>query len=153
MLFAILLGALVLVQWTTWIFGLGRFRASGAQRDRRSQLRFVLADFFVKIIVDFRNLLALLVLLIFVGALIWVLAAADGKMADIKDGLQAVVAALGGLVGSIIGYYFGESAASRVPGAAADGQPALSGQPSRQDPNAQPAAITEAPPPPTGGNG
>jgi hypothetical protein len=35
---------------------------------------------------------------------------------DLADGLQAVMATLGGLVGSIVGYYFGESAAKTSPG-------------------------------------
>jgi len=37
----------------------------------------------------------------------------SGEISQVTDGVQAVAAALGGLIGSIIGYYFGESAASR----------------------------------------
>ena len=40
----------------------------------------------------------------------------SSHVAEIKDGVQAVDAALSGLIGSIVGYYFGESAAkSRSP--------------------------------------
>jgi hypothetical protein len=41
----------------------------------------------------------------------------------VKDGVQLVVASLGGLVGSIIGYYFGESAAERRYSAPAEAIP------------------------------
>ena len=37
----------------------------------------------------------------------------DRNVEHIRDGVQAVAAALGGLMGSIIGYYFGESAANK----------------------------------------
>lgn len=112
----IVLGALV--NWVLWMFGWGRFRKV-IRTD--SKLRFVLADFLVKIINDFRHLLALLIVLLFSVALfaaMW-----PGMMKQdvslIKEGLEGVAAALGGLIGSIIGYYFGESAAnkSRLPGA------------------------------------
>jgi hypothetical protein len=53
-------------QWTLWMFGLGRFRGS-AKVD--SKIRYVLADFFVKVIDDFRNLLALIVVALFAGAM------------------------------------------------------------------------------------
>lgn len=122
-LFAFLLLLVLLAQWLAWIFRLGRFKVPpGTQpEERTSQLRFVIADFFVKVIDDFRHLLALLILLIFAVILGAVLVWAP-TFKDVKDGLQAVVAALGGLVGSIIGYYFGESAA--IKGQAAGGQPA-----------------------------
>jgi hypothetical protein len=108
----------VLVNWVLWMLGWGRFR--GAVRTE-SKLRFILADLFVKIINDFRHLLALVIVVLFSLALfaaIW-----PGMMkqdvALIKEGLQGVAATLGGLIGAIIGYYFGESAASRsrLPGA------------------------------------
>ncbi len=97
-----------LTQWALWILGLGRFR----NRVPQSRIRYVLADLFVKIINDFRHLLALAIVTLFgvvVLAAIW-----PGMMkqdvALIKEGLQGVSATLGGLIGSIIGYYFGESA-------------------------------------------
>jgi hypothetical protein len=140
---------MLLVQWLAWIFRWGRFGRK--QPERTSQLRFVIADLFVKIINDFRHLLALVIMLIFAATLAAVLLWAP-HFKEVKDGLQVVVAAMGGLVGSIIGYYFGESAAKAKPaGESAEEPPAAaSGQPV-QDPNA-PAApdIREAPPLPEG---
>ena len=95
------------------MLGLGRFARKGVADT--SKVRFVVADFFVKIINDFRHLLALLIVLLFALALFTAMWPGISKqeVGLIKDGLQAVAAALGGLVGSIIGYYFGESTASR----------------------------------------
>ena len=65
----------------------------------------------------------------------------------IKDGLQGVAASMGGLIGSIIGYYFGESAAkSRNPGGSTTPPPAV-----EQDSPPHPEAITIPPKPSTGG--
>ena len=61
----------------------------------------------------------------------------QGDVAVIKDGLQAVAAAMGGLIGSIIGYYFGESKATRAKEATPT--PPV------------PSAPVQAPQPPTGG--
>lgn len=74
-------------------------------------LRFLIADALTKIVNDFRHLLALMLVSIFALALVYVLYASNKNIGQIKEGLQAVVATLGGLVGSIIGYYFGESSA------------------------------------------
>lgn len=160
---AVLFGGLLLLvflaQWLAWIFRLGRFQVQQGipPEGRTSQLRFVIADFFVKVIDDFRHLLALVILLIFAVTLAAVLIWAQ-NFAQVKDGLQAVVAALGGLVGSIIGYYFGESAATKGQGGGGPPVPpgtvtAPAGQPAGQPPAVQnPAAlapdIQEAPLPP-----
>jgi hypothetical protein len=76
--------------------------------------------FFTTIIDDFRNFLALVLMGIFVLAMVLMLwpslASEEGTYDNLKDGLQTVVACLGGLVGSIIGYYFGESAAAKAKG-------------------------------------
>ncbi len=100
------------VQWLAWIFSMGRFKAR-PPAERTFQLRFVIADFLVKIIDDFRHLLALVLLLIFAGTLAAVLNWGAKDFAQVKEGLQVVMATLGGLVGSIIGYYFGESSARK----------------------------------------
>ena len=133
----------VLVRWVLWMFGLGRFKAQ--QTD--SEIRFVLANFFVKIVNDFRHLLALVLVILFGQALfaaMW-----PGMMKQdvslIKDGLQGVAAALGGLIGSIIGYYFGESAAkNRVPSGDGTPPPAV-----EQDPPPEVADISVPPKPST----
>jgi len=124
-LFLSLATIVLLIQWVAWIFLMGRFKPKPPEsgtgpgdRFRQSSLRFVFADLLVKIINDFRHLLALLMVTIFALALMYALystgASADAnKMPNIKDALQAVVATLGGLVGSILGYYFGEAAARK----------------------------------------
>ena len=111
------------------------------RRPKPDSIRFVLTDFFVKIINDFRHLLALVLVVLFGLALfaaMW-----PGMMKQdvslIKDGLQGVAAALGGLIGSIIGYYFGESAARNraSSGEAPSSDPAI-----EQDFTQQEAGIT-----------
>ncbi len=100
----------IVVNWALWMFGWGRFRGRPASD---SKLRFVLADFFVKIINDFRHLLALVMVVLFALALFAAMWPGMIKqdVSLMKEGLQSVAAALGGLIGSIMGYYFGESAA------------------------------------------
>jgi len=107
------MGTLVLlVQWFAWIFSKGRFQRSNVTPRRQDSLRYVFSDAVVKIVNDFRHLLALIVVLIFAIALAYSLWEANGDIANIKEALTAVTATLGGLVGSIIGYYFGESSAT-----------------------------------------
>jgi hypothetical protein len=106
---------MALVQWLLWLLSRGRFTKSlviTQERDLRTPLRFVFAEFFTKLIDDFRHLLALIVMTIFGGTLVGVLIWAP-RFADVKDGLQVVAATMGGLIGSIIGYYFGESAGKK----------------------------------------
>lgn len=129
------LGAIAfLVQWFAWIFGWGRFGKSptwtgsgtgtgSGSGSERINIRFLFSGAFVKIVNDFRHLLALIVVLIFAFALaysLWKAAAAPASgentvINNMKEALQAVVATLGGLVGSIIGYYFGESSTVKSP--------------------------------------
>ncbi len=123
-LFFSLAAIVLLIQWLAWIFLQGRFKPKPPEPgtgtgtgdgSRRSDLRYVIADFFVKLINDFRHLLALLLVVIFALTLVFMLSRAGSAdktktMADMTDALQVVVATLGGLIGSILGYYFGESA-------------------------------------------
>ena len=104
----------ILLNWLLWMFRWGRFRGTSPQTDQR--LRVILTEFFVKLIDDFRHLLALVIVLLFALALFLAMLPGlkSGNLSDLKDGIQAVAAALGGLIGSIIGYYFGESAGSRT---------------------------------------
>ncbi len=119
-----------LVQWFAWIFARGRFRrhdpltgtgTGTGSGTSRAELRYIFSEATVKIINDFRHLLALVIVLIFGIALLYSLIRAatlttDGTTTvnNMKEALQAVVATLGGLVGSIIGYYFGESSVAKV---------------------------------------
>jgi hypothetical protein len=116
----ILIGATVVIQWWAWIVGLGRFKP-GQKGESQWSVARAAVELFVKIIDDFKHLLALVVMAVFLATLILVMAAGwpQPKATDSKnllEGIQVVVASLGGLVGSIIGYYFGESAARRGSG-------------------------------------
>jgi len=91
-----------------WAFGVGRFRRP-LNAPHTAALRYLITEALTKIINDFRHLLALILVLIFGGALGYSLFEAGPNLANIKEALQSVSASLGGLIGSIIGYYFGES--------------------------------------------
>jgi hypothetical protein len=111
-LLLILIATGALVNWVLYMFGWGRYHGPVSTD---SKLIYVLANFFVKIIDDFRHLLALLIAIVFAAALftaMWPgMMKQDVKL--IQEGLQGVAAALSGLLGSVIGYYFGESAAGK----------------------------------------
>lgn len=115
MLLLCLASVALFVQWVAWIFSIGRFRQTGMPATGRQQnLRYIFAEIAVKIINDFRHFLALIIVLIFALALTYAMLRAGSEMNNMKDALQAVAATLGGLVGSIVGYYFGESAATKA---------------------------------------
>ena len=103
-LLAGLLVACFLLNWLLWMSGLGRYRGISAQSDKR--LSMVVADFFTKLIDDFKHLLALVMVLLFAMMLFLAMVPGlqSGKIGEVKDGVQSVAAALGGLIGSIIGY-------------------------------------------------
>lgn len=117
---AILFGMAFFVQWLLWMFAKGRFHEKPVVLDKdgktRSSIRWVLTDLFAKVINDFRHLLALVIVMLFAVVLVYVVFTvqyyADAKKVDlIQKGLQAVTGSLGGIIGVILGYYFGESAA------------------------------------------
>jgi hypothetical protein len=118
MLFFSLAAIVALIQWVCWIFGWGRFSPANvaAATSERKSFRQGLSELFFNLVNDFRHLLALVIVLIFAGALAYTVIRAGQQMDDIAKGLQAVVATLGGLVGSLLGYYFGESAAKKSSG-------------------------------------
>ena len=99
-------------QWISWIFRWGRFRQE-QEHPKEKSLRFILAELTTNIINEFRHLLALVLVLVFGGVLAFSLVRAGDDAQGISDVLQAVASSLGGLIGAIIGYYFGESAGSR----------------------------------------
>jgi hypothetical protein len=91
----IVLGALAgLLNWLLWMFRRGRFRGTSPQTDQR--LRVVLTDFFVKLIDDFRHLLALVIVLLFALALFLAMLPGvhSGNLNDIKDDVQVVAASV-----------------------------------------------------------
>ena len=99
-------------QWISWIFRWGRFRQE-QEHPKEKSLRFILAELTTNIINEFRHLLALVLVLVFGGVLAFSLVRAGDDAQGISDVLQAVASSLGGLIGAIIGYYFGESAGRR----------------------------------------
>jgi drug/metabolite transporter (DMT)-like permease len=131
-------GIALLVQWIAWIFGRGRFGIIAPPAGGRAQLRYLFAELTTKIINEFRHLLALIIVVIFAGALAYSLWKAGvtptgpdmpSVIDNMKEALQAVTATLGGLVGSILGYYFGESSVAKttetrtIPSPAPDQEP------------------------------
>lgn len=168
LLFLFVLAAIVaLIQWLAWIFGKGRFGKDITSGSKALSIAF--SEFIFKIINEFRHLLALLVFTVFSFALAYSLIKAatlpanpDAALLPIdpnapsvidnmKEALQAVMATLGGLVGSIIGYYFGESSVAKSPTTPAD---AGTGKPAAEEQGSPPPAstgsqpITPAKPPP-----
>lgn len=105
-------GAL-LINWVAWIFSWGRFKGSLSKEDPGGGIFFLFTDLMVKIINDFRHFLALILVLIFAISLGYAFYISD-SVESLSGALQAVVSTLGGLIGSIVGYYFGESAARRA---------------------------------------
>lgn len=95
------------------IFNWGRYKqlmkSDSDSTTETSDLSHGLSTFFVNLINDFKHLLALVIVLIFTGLIIYSMAASD-QFEEKLEALQLVIASLGGLLGSIIGYYFGESA-------------------------------------------
>ncbi len=142
----------LLLQWVCWISGWGRF-ARSASGPGRQELRVVVTDFLVKIIDDFRHLLALIVVLVFVVVLVVVLwpGMMGGNVASMEEGLKSVVASLGGLIATILGYYFGESAGARR--ASREAPPVTEQMPVMPPPGpARPEIkLAPAPPAPPGG--
>jgi hypothetical protein len=117
-LFFCLAAVVFFIQWVSWIFCWGRFRPENvaATTGIRKPLRRVMGELFFNLVNDFRHLLALVIVLIFAMALGYAVFRAGTEVDNITKALQAVVATLGGLVGSLLGYYFGESAAKKAPG-------------------------------------
>jgi hypothetical protein len=116
------------VQWICWLAGWGRFKprpqlvvgqgdltvppsaiigSTGVER----RIRFVIAELFAKLIDDFRHLLALIIVIIFMMTIGYALWVAGGNVANLNASLQAVTGSFSGIIGVIIGYYFGESSA------------------------------------------
>ncbi len=114
LLFLFVLFCLVLmIAWLANIFRVGRYSARNSRNlGTRERLGFVIARFFANIIDDFRHFLALMLVIIFTILIIYSMAAA-GTFEEKMKALQLVIASIGTLLGSIIGYYFGESAASK----------------------------------------
>ena len=155
----ILLATLVF-QWVAWIVGLGRFNHKQVKErellprpDRLGDLRYLITEAAVKIINDFRHLLALLFLLLFGGVLAFVLWHAT-TIAEMKEALLVVTSTIGVVLASIIGYYFGEARGGRgaQPPSSSGGPPPVIEQNRPTVPTLDPPpGIAEAPAPITDG--
>lgn len=147
-LFLVFFGIGGLTHYTMWLLGKGRFKGD-SEIPKDKNFSFVIATAAIKLIDDFRHLLALILILVFSLVLGYAVYLGRGSMDSLKDALQAVMATLGGLVGSIIGYYFGEARASLNSGSTSQPPPA---GPSGSTPPIQAAPsspIVEAPRPPS----
>jgi hypothetical protein len=111
--FASLFLLMIIFTWLAWLFSWGRFGQVDLARPFKA-IRYVIGDLLVEIIYEFRHLLALIIAMIFALALVYAMIHASATNGNMSDAIQGVVASLGGLIGSIIGYYFGESAASKA---------------------------------------
>ncbi len=119
----VVLGLVVLtgiLHWMAFVFEWGRYRRAqkstvSTLSSARPALWMVAAEFFIKLINDFRHLLALSVILMFgaVTGLLLFPGLWNLEVEAMAEGLEAVAASLGTLVASVIGYYFGESAGKR----------------------------------------
>ena len=99
-----------IINYIAKIFNWGRYKNAYYVSESESKVSYVIVEFFVRLINDFKHFLALTIVLLFTGLILLSMMATndfDQKM----EALQLVIASLGGLLGSIIGYYFGESAA------------------------------------------
>jgi hypothetical protein len=100
---------MAIVQWIAWLFSLGRFgkQEYWEQLGKRTTLfHTVFGNFIAKIIYEFGHLIALIILFIFAFTLIFTMIQTRGNPAEMRDSLQTIVSSLGGLVGTVIGYYF-----------------------------------------------
>lgn len=87
-----------------------------------------------------------MIVLIFASALVFAMYTADGDMDKLATALQVVTATLGGLVGSIIGYYFGESKINAVMAAGSQ----EGDEPGQANRRGTPPPPAPTPPPPPG---
>ena len=96
-LLVVLMGS---VHWLAWLFGLGRFRKDDASGG------WLLRDFLATISADYRHILASAVVLLGL-AIMLVVAFSD----PIHKNAQIVFNTLPGLMGVVLGYYFGSQKA------------------------------------------
>lgn len=120
MIFIFMLVAFVIIiRWLFQIFAIGKYSNKKAVNEQETSITYILTRSLVNIVDDFRHFLALLIVILFIVLIIVAMwGAKDGKndFQNMMDAMQLVIASLGGLLGSIIGYYYGESAArNKIP--------------------------------------
>lgn len=102
----------LVIAWLARVFGWGKFKYLTDGRMEEGNITYIFSRFLVNLIDDFKHLLALVIVIVFIGLIFYSMASTD-DFQEKMDALQLVIASLGGLLGSIIGYYFGESAARK----------------------------------------
>ncbi len=110
-----LVSFVIIIRWLFQIFAIGKYsNKSKSDNEQETSITYILTRSLVNIVDDFRHFLALLIVILFIVLIIVAMwGAKDGKndFQNMMDAMQLVIASLGGLLGSIIGYYYGESAA------------------------------------------
>ncbi len=109
-LLLIIFSVIAAINWMARIFNWGRYSTEASESEHLKGIAYVISVFFTNLINDFKHLLALVIVIIFTGLIIYSMASGS-NFNEKLEALQLVIASLGGLLGSIIGYYFGESAA------------------------------------------
>ena len=97
----VLLSLVAAGQWVAWILGVGRF----GERSARSA--WFVQDFASTISADFRHILASALVVLFGVALLVGVALEGGY----PDTMQPVMNSFPGLLGAVLGFYFGEKQA------------------------------------------
>ena len=113
MIFIFMLVTLVIIiRWLFQIFAIGKYsNKTKPDNEQETSITYILTRSLVNIVDDFRHFLALLIVILFVVLIIAAMWGAKGNFDNMMEAMQLVIASLGGLLGSIIGYYYGESAA------------------------------------------
>lgn len=110
----LLLSFVMIINWLAMIFSFGRYKNQQLNEKNSGNLGYMVTQFFANLINDFKHFLALIIIVIFAGLIVYSMAATP-EFEDKMEALQLVIASLGGLVGTVIGYYFGESAVRNNP--------------------------------------
>ncbi|MGG8495026.1 hypothetical protein ACQY1Q_01305 [Tenacibaculum sp. TC6] len=105
-----LFSLILMINWLAVIFNWGKYKSPPLYSKNSGNLAYMVTQFFANLINDFKHFLALIIVLIFAGLIVFSMATTDDFNNKMKA-LQLVIASLGGIVGTVIGYYFGESAA------------------------------------------
>lgn len=111
LLILLLVTFVVIIRWLFQIFAIGKYSNRKVDREQDTSITYIITRSLVNIVDDFRHFLALLIVILFVILIIASMWAARGNFDNVMDAMQLVIASFGGLLGSIIGYYYGESAA------------------------------------------
>ncbi len=139
---------LIAMQWFCWIFQFGRFKTRNntpaVPEDKNQNIRYVIANFFVNIINDFRHLLALVIVLVFAITLFVVLY--KNSASELGAAMQSVSSTFGGLIGAIIGFYFGEKTAVREDKRSDNSETADQAEAQQEEPINQSKGSTSHPP-------